>query len=237
MIQQKRRFKTGLQGRMSQTRKRKRVTPSLLRYKLTVKEYDKYLDKHVYHGEDPFKLPADDEWDPTTGTCAMHCLFTIEALGFRLTDAIKEYRGFKEVVSSNIETILKKLNSGYMIEFLHAYREKSLVNTLPRNNLYDSHDFIVVKGGDRYFLSQGFQFQYKHSLKSYTEKQIRRMLHDILTYLCDYDTTKRWKDLDLSYYTHYFKADLLLGKLDQLKVDPEKKVNGVVLEYCEIKPR
>ena len=63
------------------------------------------------------------------------------------------------------------------------------------------------------------------------------MLHDIIIYLCDYDNTKRWKDLDLSYYKKYFKADLLVGKLSQLKVDPEKKVNGVVLEYLEIKPR
>jgi hypothetical protein len=219
------------------TRKHKILRENFIRSKLNVKAYDIYIDKHMYHGEDPFKLPADDDWDPATGTCAMHCLFTIEALGFRLTDAIKQYRGFKEVGSGNIETIIKKLNSGSMVEFLHVYREKSLVNTLPRNNLYDSHDFILVKGGDKYFLSQGFQFEYKHSLKSYTEEQVRTMLHDIITHLCDYDNTKRWKDLDLSYYKKYFKADLLVGKLDQLKIDPGKKVNGVVLEYVEIKPR
>lgn len=222
---------------MTPTRKNRHLRENIIRSKLNIKDYDTYIDKHLYHGEDPFKLPADDDWDPATGTCAMHCLFTIEALGFKLTDSIKGYRGFKEVNFKNIENILKKLDSGSMLELIHVYRNKSLVNTLPRNNLYDSHDFILVKGGDKYFLSQGFQFEYKHSLKSYSRAQIQTMLEEIITYLCDYDNTKRWKDLDLSYYKKYFKADLLVGKLSQLNVDLEKKVNGIVLEYVEIKPR
>jgi hypothetical protein len=207
----------------------------MIRSKLTTSNYDTYLDKHVYFGENPFKLPADDDWDPKTGTCAMHALFTIESLGGNLTKDIQMYKGFKLVTEATIEHILTKLDSGSIIELTHIYRTKSLVKTLPRNNVYDSHDFCLVKGGSKYFLSQGYQFVYKHSLKAYTREEVKKMLLDIIHYLCDYDTTKRWKDLDLSYYKKYFKADLTVGKMDLLPVDPDKKVHGIVLEYVEVK--
>jgi hypothetical protein len=61
------------------------------------------------------------------------------------------------------------------------------------------------------------------------------MLNNIITYLCDYNNEKLWKDLDLSYYKKYFKAELLVGKMSQLNVIPTKKVNGIILEYIEIK--
>jgi hypothetical protein len=208
---------------------------SFIKSKLTKVNYDKYLDKNIYYGEDPYKLPATDDWDPATGSCAMHSLFTIESLGGKVTNKIKNYIGFKKVIPKNINNILNKLDSGFIIEFLHSYKDKSLVNKLPRNNVYDSHDFIIVKGGNKYFLSQGFQFEYKHSLRSYTRDQIENMLNNIITYLCDYNNEKLWKDLDLSYYKKYFKAELLVGKMSQLNVIPTKKVNGIILEYIEIK--
>lgn len=211
------------------------LTEDFIRKQITVKNYDIYLDENVYHGEDPFKLPADDDWDPATGTCAMHATFTIESLGATVTESIKQYKGFKEVTEERIDSIMKKLDSGSIIELLHVYRDKSLVKTLPRNNVYDSHDFILVKGGSKYFLSQGFQFFYKHSLKAYSGDQVLKMLRDIVLYLCDPDGTKKWKDLDLKYYNKYFKADLTVGKMDSLPVKPEKKVHGIILQYAEIK--
>lgn len=214
---------------------KKILKETFIKSKLTKKNYDIYLDKNIYYGEDPYKLPADDNWDPSTGSCAMHSLFTIESLGGKITDKIKNYIGFKEVKSTNISKILDKLDSGSIIEFLHSYKDKSLVNKLPRNNVYDSHDFIIVKGDNKYFLSQGFQFEYKHSLRSYTRNKIEKMLNDIIKYLCDYENKKLWKDLDLTYYKKYFKADLLVGKMSQLNVIPTKKVNGIILEYLEIK--
>jgi len=217
---------------MIKTRKNKVFSEHFIRSKITTINYDKYLDRTFYFGEDPFKLPADDDWDPKTGSCAIHALFTIEALGKKVTEQIKQYKGFHEVTEKNIENILSKLDKGKIIEFTHSYRNKSI--TLPRNNLYDSHDFILVKGGNKYFLSQGFQFEYKHLLSSYTRKQVEKMLNDIVIYLCDYDNIKLWKNLDLSYYKKYFKAELLVGKMDQIKVDPEKKVNGIILEYLII---
>jgi hypothetical protein len=216
-------------------RKKKVLKESFIKSKLTKKNYDIYLDKNFYYGEDPYKLPADDDWDPSTGSCAMHSLFTIESLGGKITDKIKNYVGFKEVNESNITNIINKLDSGSIIEFLHSYKDKSLVNKLPRNNVYDSHDFIIVKGDNKYFLSQGFQFEYKHSLRSYTRDKIEKMLNNIIKYLCDYENKKLWKDLDLTYYKKYFKADLLVGKMSQLNVIPTKKVNGIILEYLEIK--
>jgi hypothetical protein len=219
---------------MAKTRKNKVFSDHFIRSKLTTKNYDTYLDKTFYFGEDPFKIPADDDWDPKTGSCAMHALFTIEALGKKITEEIKEYKGFNELTVNSIENILSKLDKGHLVEFTHSYRNKSLMKSLPRNNLYDSHDFILVKGGRKYFLSQGFQFEYKHSLTSYTREQVETMLKDILIHLCDYENKKIWKDLDLSYYKKYFKAELLLGKMDQLQVDPEKRVNGIILEYLII---
>jgi len=215
--------------------KRKILKETFIKSKLTKKNYDIYLDKNVYYGEDPYKLPADDDWDPSTGSCAMHSLFTIESLGGKITDKIKNYVGFKEVNEINIKNIINKLDSGSIIEFLHSYKDKSLVNKLPRNNVYDSHDFIIVKGDNKYFLSQGFQFEYKHSLRSYTRDKIEKMLNNIIKYLGDYENKKLWKDLDLTYYKKYFKADLLVGKMSQLNVIPTKKVNGIILEYLEIK--
>ena len=216
-------------------RKKKVLKESFIKSKLTKKKYDIYLDKNFYYGEDPYKLPADDDWDPSTGSCAMHSLFTIESLGGKITHKIKNYIGFKEMNESNITNIINKLDSGSIIEFLHSYKDKSLVNKLPRNNVYDSHDFIIVKGDNKYFLSQGFQFEYKHSLRSYTRDKIEKMLNNIIKYLCDYENKKLWKDLDLTYYKKYFKADLLVGKMSQLNVIPTKKVNGIILEYLEIK--
>ena len=220
---------------MGQTRKKKPFTEQFLRSKLTVKHYDTYLDTHFYFGEDPFKLPADDEWDPRTGNCGWHARFTIETLIGALPKSVEQYKGFKEIQESTIEALLQKLDSGSLIEILHQYRHKSLAETLPRNNVYDSHDFVLVKGGTKYFLSQGFQYAYKHSLTSYTREQIRNMLQELLTHTCDPQNTKRWSELDLSYYKKYFKADLLVGKLDQTPVVPSKKVNGIILEYLEIK--
>lgn len=216
-------------------KKKKILKENFIKSKLTKKNYDIYLDKNIYYGEDPYKLPADDNWDPSTGSCATHSLFTIESLGGKITDKIKNYVGFKEVKESNITNIINKLDSGSIIEFLHVYKDKSLVDKLPRNNVYDSHDFIIVKGGNKYFLSQGFQFEYKHSLRSYNKVNIEKMLNNIIKYLCDYENKKLWKDLDLTYYKKYFKADLLVGKMSQLNVIPTKKVNGIILEYLEIK--
>lgn len=219
----------------SVTRKKRHLTEKLIRSKLTVSNYDTYLDKNVYFGEDPFKLPADDEWDPKTGTCAMHALFTIESLGAKLTNKIKQYRGFKEVNKTNIEMILNKLDHGSILEFAHTYRDKTILNRLPKNNLYGSHDFIIVKGSDKYFLSQGFQFEYKHLLTSYSREEISEMLNDIVTYVCDYENSRHWKDLKLEYYKKYFKAPLLVGGIKMLYPKPAAKVHNVVLEYLEIK--
>lgn len=219
---------------MAKTRKNKVLSEQFIRSKLTTRNYDAYLDKTFYFGEDPFKLPADDDWDPRTGSCSMHALFTIEALGKTVPDQVKQFKGFKELTENQIDTVIARLDAGNIVELIHSYRNKSLVETLPRNNVYDSHDFVLVKGGAKYFLSQGFQYEYKHSLISYTREQVRTMLNDLLLHVCDPHNKKRWKDLDLSYYKKYFKAPLLVGKLDQLTVDPNKKVNGVILEYTII---
>jgi len=34
---------------------------------------------------------------------------------------------------------------------------------------------------------------------------------------------------------NYFKADLLVGKISQINIIPIKKINGIILEYLEIK--
>jgi len=213
--------------------KNKIFSENFIRSKLTVKNYDIYLDNNIYFGEDPYKLPADNNWDPKTGSCAMHALFTIDSLGMKVTDKIKNYIGFKLVKENTIDKIIEKLDSGSIIELIHLYNgpypDKS------NKNFYDSHDFVIVKGGSKYFLSQGFQFEYKHSLRAYTQEQIKKMLNDIILYLCDYDNIKQWKDLDLIYYKKYFRADLKLGQILQLPVNPNKKVNGIVLKYLEIK--
>jgi hypothetical protein len=220
---------------MALTRRKRRLSEKIVRSKLTEKNYDKYLDENFYFGENPFKLPADDDWDPATGSCAMHALFTIESLGGNLTKDIKNYKGFKLLNETTVDSIIKILDLGSIVELTHVYRDKNLVKTLPRNNVYDSHDFCLIKGDSKYFLSQGYQFAYKHSLKALSREQLKQMLLDIIVHLCDYDNNKVWKDLDLSYYNKYFKADLTLGKMDKLPVNPEKKVNGIVLEYIEIK--
>ena len=220
---------------MGQTRKRQR-TEQFVRAKLTTPHYDTYLDHRMYHGEDPAKAhPLSNDWDPSTGSCAIHNFFTIESLGFKLTKNIIFYRGMKELKETMISSLLEKMDNGSLIEFSHSYRDPSIYNTIPRNNVYDSHLFVIFKAGSKYFLSQGYQYMYKHSLTSYTRHQIEKMLHELLLYTCDPDNTKHWKDLDLSYYKKYFKADLLVGKLDQLPVIPTKKVNGIILCYSEVK--
>jgi len=221
-------------GGIAKTRKNKVLSEQFIRSKLTTRNYDTYLDKTFYFGEDPFKLPADDEWDPRTGSCSMHALFTIEALGKKVPEHVKQFKGFKELTEPHIDSVIARLDAGNIVELTHSYRNKSFVDSLPRNNVYDSHDFVLVKGGVKYFLSQGFQYEYKHSLISYTREQVKTMLSDLLLHVCDPKTEKRRKDLDLSYYKKYFKAPLLVGKLDQLPVDPNKKVNGIILEYTII---
>ena len=214
--------------------KSRHFTETYIRSHITQPKYDIYLDKNFYYGEDPFKLPADDDWDPKTGTCAMHSLFTLNSLGIHITDKIKQYVGFKEVRENTIEHIINKLDKGSIIELLHTYKDKNKIYTMPRDNLYGSHDFIIVKGGDKYFLSQGFLFAYKHSLKAYTKQEVIQMLHDIIIHLCDYDNKKTWNDLDMSYYKKYFRTDLLVGGIKKLHVKGDRKVHNIILEYLEI---
>ena len=96
---------------------------SFIKKQLTIPAYDTFLDKYVYMGEDPFKLPADDDWDPKTGSCAFHGLFTIEALGGKLTKGLMSYKGHKEVKETTIERLLDKLDSGSILEFVYEYRD------------------------------------------------------------------------------------------------------------------
>ena len=210
---------------------------SFIKKQVTIPAYDTFLDKHVYMGEDPFKLPANDDWDPKTGSCAFHGLFTIEALGGKLTKGLMSYKGHKEVKETTIERLLEKLDSGSILEFVYEYRDRSLANTVPVNEFAETHDFVIVKGDDKYFVSQGFQFVYKHSLRSHTKEYIRTMLHNILKHLCDPDNTKKWKDMDISYYKKYFYADLTTGKMAQLPINPNKKVHGYILRYAEVIPQ
>lgn len=88
---------------------------SFIKKQLTIPAYDKFLDEYVYMGEDPFKLPADDDWDPKTGSCSFHGLFTVKALGGKLTKRFMSYKDHKEVKENTIEKLLEKLDSGSII--------------------------------------------------------------------------------------------------------------------------
>lgn len=166
-----------------------------------------------------------DDWDPATATCGVHATFAVEQLGFKP----KDFADNILVTESNIDNIISALNKGYLINFVHNYADYKTFNNLPKDNRYGNHQFTIVKGGNKYFVTQGFLHAYKHSLISYTEDEIREMLFNIITKLSDYDNNKKWSDLELDLYKKYFRTELFM--YPKRPVLRDRFVHGTVLKY------
>ena len=180
--------------------------------------YKTYLKDHY-----PKEVKPEDKvyWNPKTGSCGFHARFSLEALGVKGRD------DYTLVKPTTIPKILSELDKGKVFSFLHNYPTDAKFSHLPKDNRYGNHMFVLVKGGDKYFVSQGYLHKYRHSLTPMTRSEVETMLKDLITKHSDYDNTKTWGDLDLSLHKKYFHTDLRL--FPDLPVKPHRKVNGIVL--------
>jgi hypothetical protein len=191
-----------------------------IRTKLTSENYTRWLRTSFYS-----KIEEGDDWNKATGACGSHALFVIEQLGFSRGDFSKK----AEVNAQTIDDIITQLKKGRLVDLIHNYKDGMIFSHLPKDNRYGNHQFQIIKGGDKYFLTQGFLHAYKHSLIAYSEKEIRTMLHDIITYLSDYENKKVWGDLDLDLYKKYFRTEFFMyPKRPVLK---HRLVHNVTLTY------
>jgi hypothetical protein len=195
-------------------RSEKAVQTALSLSKYTSYLHTKYPPKEAFKG-------AEEYYDPETGSCGFHARFTKEALG------VEDKGDIQRVELKSIESLLNALDAGDVLEFLHGYPSDAKYSSIPKDNRYGFHIFVLVKGGSKYYMSQGYLHRYKHSLRAYTRNQIRDMFEKIITDHCDYTNTKRWKDIDLSLHKKYFHTDLTI--FPDKPVDPERKVNQIQL--------
>lgn len=194
------------------------LSESNIRKNLTIENYNRFLRTSFYS-----KMKEGDDWDNETGTCGAHASFVIEQLGFKS----KDFSDYNIVTINTIDNIIKNLNKGYLIDLYHNYKDKLIFSRLPKDNRYGNHQFQIIKGGDKYFVTQGFLHAYKHSLIAYSEEDIRVMLNDIITKLSDYENKKKWSDLDLDLYKKYLRTDLFM--YPKRRVIPNRLVHNVVL--------
>ncbi len=162
--------------------------------------------------------------DIAEARCGTHVWWVIEALGLKQ----KEYAEYRTITISDISTIISLLDKGHIVNFLHDYKDRNIFNRLRKDNRYGNHEFQILKVDDTYFLTQGFQYAYLHSLIGYSRPEIEEILRNIIEKLSDYDNTKRWGDLDLSLYRKYFRTDLFM--YPKLPVNKSGRVHNVVLQ-------
>ena len=184
------------------------ITESFLRSNLTVGKYETWL-KHNFPKSEP--------------SCGTHMLWLYNVLGIQAP----EYSHHKIIHTSDIPNILNTLDKGAMIEFLHDYKNRMITGRLAKDNIYGNHTFAILKAGDKYFVTQGFMYAYKHSLISYTRDEIEQMLGDIIDKLCDYENKKTWADADLSLFKKYFRTELFFYPKRRVKLSG--RMHNVVL--------
>jgi len=169
------------------------------------------------------------EWNPETGSCGFHARFTREALG------VEEVGDETLVTQDVIPKIVEWLDKGEVLIFVHTYLEgDTMYELIRKDNRYTPHVFVLVKGGENYFMSQGFLHVYKHSVLSFTKEKLVKMLEEIVKGLSDFTKTKLWKDMDAEVYKQYFKADLAQDPATLYK--RSRRVNGIGLFVFHTKP-
>ena len=196
-----------------------RISEFDLRKLLTSQKYTSWLKS-----DSRFKdLEDGDDWDKRTARCGSHAIWVEQALGI----LAKEFSAFQIVTTKDVSRILSLLDAGHVLSFIHNYENEEIMFRLKKNNRYGNHEFIVLKGGDKYFVTQGFLHAYKHSLIAYTRAQIEKMFTDIIEKLCDYDDNRTWNEMELPLYKKYFRTDLFM--YPKLPINPAGKVHKVVL--------
>ena len=193
-------------------------TENEVRTKLSAGKYASFLKAYY-----PKEVKADEKvyWDPETGSCGFHARFTYDALGVKGKD------DYKIVYEKDIGRIVELLDKGKVLGFLHNYPTDAVYFHLPKDNRYGNHIFVLVKGGDRYFLSQGYLHRYMHSLTSLTKQGLIDMLKNLIESHSDYEGTKTWGEIDTSLHKRYFKTDLRLFPNEPVQTD--RKVHGIIL--------
>lgn len=195
-------------------------TEKNIKTQLTLQNYNKWLSESWLSEKED-----DDDWNKQTSKCGVHSVWVIEQLGI----TSKEFANYEILIPKNISRILDLLDKGHLIQFNHDYKNNKTFSNLRKNNRYGNHVFNIVKGSDKYFVTQGFLNAYKHSVIHYNRSEIQDMLYDIIEKLSDYDNTKKWSDIDLPLYKKYFRTELFL--YPKLPLLLNGKMHNIVLRY------
>lgn len=193
------------------------LTEKELRTKLTVGNYSRWLQAHFAHKK------KGDDWDPATATCGVHAWWVMEALKI----PSKDFSDTRIVNLSDIPSLLDNLDKGAVLDFLHDYKDRKTMMRLHKDNRYGNHEFLILKGGDKYFVTQGYLHAYKHSLIAYSRVEIATMLETIITRMSDYENNKTWSDLDVVAFHRYFRTRPFL--YPKCPIKPTGRMHNIVL--------
>lgn len=242
-------------NRKHHTRKRKQrpYSEKELRRILSASAYDNWIKDHssvsLYNAwlKHILSEPVYTAWLKLMGeaefNCGDHKEFTLHQLGYiedfptgEPSFNIKKYHPLDHkgtadgpLMKSDIPDVLKELDTGRPVVFYHDYNDYmgKTYHSLPKKNRYGNHVFVIVRGGDRYFVSQAYLYRYKHSLIGYTRKEIAEMLETVIDKLSDYDRDKRWRDIDFDAHRRYFRTELTA--YPDIPLDKDQKVHGINL--------
>ncbi len=133
--------------------------------------------------------------------------------------------------------MIKELQTGKPVVFYHDYNDYmgKTYESLPKNNRYGNHVFVITKVGQKYFLTQAYIHRYKHKITVMSRAGVEKMLETIINDLSDYGRDKTWADIDFDAYKYYFGAELTA--YPDIPLKKTNKVMGINLTYIKTKKK
>lgn len=182
-------------------------------------------------------------------SCGRHKNFVLKQLGYEedfpegeptfdiTTYHPLDYLGTKDgaLTIEGIPDLINELDKGAPIVFYHDYNDfmGKTFNSLPEDNRYGNHVFVITKIGDKYFMTQAYIHRYAHKITEFDKKGIETMITTIINDLSDYKRDKTWADIDFDAFKHYFGAELTA--YPDIPLKKSNKVMGINLTYVKTK--
>ena len=179
-------------------------------------------------------------------SCGYHMSFVLRQLGYAEEDFVGDltnndikkfhpldYLGtnYGPLTVEGIPDLMTYLETGKPAVFYHDYNDYmgKTYHSLPKNNRYGNHVFVITKVGNKYFLTQAYIHRYAHQITEFDKKGIEKMITTIINDLSDYGRDKTWADIDFDAYKHYFGAELTA--YPDIPLKKTNKVMGINLTY------
>jgi hypothetical protein len=188
-------------------------------------------------------------FDRADFSCGRHKNFVLHQLGYiedfpedgvnldMTTYHPLDYLGTKEgaLTIEGIPDLMNELDKGAPIVFYHDYNDfmGKTFNSLPEDNRYGNHVFVITKIGDKYFMTQGFLHRYAHKITELDKTGVETMITAIINELSDYGRDKTWADINFDTFKHYFGTELTA--YPDIPLKKTNKVMGINLTFVKTK--